>query len=96
MIYAGIGCDAMTVVHNATTNFTHTATNGIPIWYVNGTTVFNGYGYKQSIDTDNGLLTAILTVNGNRTCDTLSIHCEVSIGRQQFLTVYNTTLKFQG
>ena len=73
MIYAGIGCDAMTVVHNATTNFTHTAANGIPIWYVNGTTVINGYGYKQSIDTDNGLLTAILTVNGNRTCDTLSI-----------------------
>ena len=95
MIYAGIGCDAMTVVHNATTNFTHTAANAIPIWYVNGTMIINGYGYKQSIDTDNGLLTAILTVNGNRTCDTLSIHCEVSIGRQQFL-VYNTTLKFQG
>ena len=84
----------MTVVHNATTNFTYTAANGVPIWYVNGT--INGYGYKQSINTDNGLPTAILTVNGNHTCDTLSIHCEVSIGRQQFLTVYNTTLKFQG
>ena len=84
----------MTVVHNATTNFTYTAANGVPIWYVNGT--INGYGYKQSINADNGLRTAILTISCNRTCDTLSIHCEVLIGRQQFLTVYNTTLKFQG
>ena len=85
----------MIVVHNATTNFTYTAENGLPIWYVNGTPANNGYGYKLSFSSSE-LLTAILTVDGNRTCDTLSIHCEVSIGRQQDLTVYNTTLKFQG
>ena len=83
----------MIVVHNATTNFTYTAENGLPIWHVNGMAV-NGYGYKQSINFE--LQTAILMVDGNRTCDTLSIHCEVSIGWQEFLTVYNTTLIFQG
>ena len=84
----------MIVVHNATTNFTCTAANGLPILYVNETTAINGYGYKLSFHSE--LQTAILTVDGNRTCDTLSIHCEVSVGRQKFLTIYNTTLKFQG
>ena len=84
----------MIVVHNATTNFTYTAANGLPIWYVNGTPANNGYGYKLSFS-GSELQTAILTVDGNRTCDTLSVHCEV-IGQQQGLIVYNTTLKFQG
>ena len=52
--------------------------------------------YKQSINTDNGLPTAILTIDGNHICNTLSIRCGVSTEQQQISIVYNTTLKFQG
>ena len=95
-IFTGVGGNAVTVAHNTTTTLTCSASGSYtPRWFVNGTEVdTNGYRYK--ISTDSADKTATLTINGNRTCETLNIYCEVITTEQRFFTTHNTTLKFQG
>ena len=94
-IFAGVGGNAVIVAHNTTTNLTCSARGRIPRWFVNGTEVdTNGHRYK--ISTDSADKTATLTINGNLTCETANIYCEVITTEQRFAHMHNTTLRFQG
>ena len=90
--------DAVIVAHNTTINLTCTASGPrTPDWFVNEEEVATN-GDRYRVSTSNGRdKTATLTINGNRTCDTLNIYCEIYVSvEQQFLTLYSTTLMIQG
>ena len=88
----------MTVAHNTTINLTCTTSGRhTPDWFANGTVVVTS-GDKYKVETSNGRgITATLTINGNLTCETVNVSCEVYITTEQrFVHMHNTTLRFQG
>ena len=94
----GVCGNVVIVAHNTTINLTCTASGRhTPDWFVNETAVVtNGDRYRMR--TSNGDdKTATLTINGNRTCETVNVYCEVySTTEQRFVHMHNTTLRFQG
>ena len=91
----GVGGKAVIVAHNATVELICTTSGRrTPDWYVNGSTVLTtGESYRSTSSMDGaGNLIATLTINGNRVCGTMNIHCETS-GEQQ---LHRTTLTFRG
>ena len=82
-IRTGVCGDVVIVTHNTTTNLTCVTRSEVrpPNWFANGTWVpTNGDRYRVS--TSNGVdKTAVLTINGNLTRETVKVYCEV----------YNTT-----
>ena len=88
----------MIVTHNTTINLTCvTGGTSAPSWYVNGTQV-RTTGDRYRVSTSSGIYyTATLTINGNLTCETLNVYCEVyNTTEQRFVHMHNTTLRFQG
>ena len=95
----GVCGNVVTVTHNTTINLTcHTVSGRLtPFWFVNETVVdTTGDRYRMSTRNDVGK-TATLTINGNLTCETVNVHCEVyNTTERQFVHMHNTTLRFQG
>ena len=88
----------MIVTHNTTINLTCTASGRrTPDWFVNETVVLTR-GDRYRVSTSNGVgKTATLTINGNLTCETVNVYCEVyDTTEQRFVLLHNTTLRFQG
>ena len=96
-IRTGVCGDVVIVTHNTTTNLTCvTSEFRPPDWYANGTWVpSTGDRYRVSISND-VYYTATLTINGNLTCETVNVYCEVITTERQFVHMHNTTLRFQG
>ena len=85
----------MTIASGVTIQFICSAPNDRfpPTWLVNGTAVGTiGHDGCRSIISGRE---ATLTIDGNRTLDSLSVVCEVLKG-EQLLTMHNTTLTIQG
>ena len=84
----------MIVTHNTTIHLT-CATSGhrTPGWFVNGTEVLTT-GDRYKLTTSDGV--AVLMINGNLTCETMIVYCEVVTTERQFVHIHNTTLRFQG
>ena len=97
-IRTGVCGDVVIVTHNTTINLTCTTSGRhAPDWFLNETYVATrGDGYRVS--TSNGVdKTAELTINGNLTCETVNVYCEVyNTTERQFVHMHNTTLRFQG
>ena len=87
----------MIVTHNTTINLTCTTSgHRTPDWFANGTVVATN-GDRYSVRTSNGMdKTAALTINGNLTCETVNVYCEVITTERQFVRMHNTTLIFEG
>jgi len=94
---SGVESNVVIVTHNTTINLTCTTSGRrTPAWFVNGTQVPTN-GDKYSVRTSNGVYkTAALTINGNLTCETVNVYCEVLTTERQFVHMHNTTLRFQG
>ena len=89
----------MIVTHNTTINLTCRVFSGVRVadWYANGTVVpATGGGYRVS--TSNGVhYTAVLTINGNLTCETLNVYCEIyNTTERRHVHMHSTTLRFKG
>ena len=98
LIRTGVCGDVVIVTHNTTINLTCIASgHRTPGWLANGTEVATT-GDRYSVRTSNGVdKTATLTINGNLTCETVKVYCEVySTTEQRFVRMHNTTLIFQG
>ena len=94
----GVNGDVVTVAHNTTINLTCTTSGRhTPDWFANGMVVVLS-GDKYKVQTSNGRgITATLTINGNLTCETVNVYCEVyNTTEQRFVHMHNTTLRFQG
>ena len=88
----------MIVTHNTTIYLTCTTSgHRTPDWLANGTVVSTN-GDRYSVRTSNGVhYTATLMINGNLTCETVNVYCEVySTTEQRFVRMHNTTLIFEG
>ena len=99
-LFTGIRGDAVIVARNTTINLTCTASgHRKPDRFVNEIAVVTSLkenGYTE-FSTRNGVdQTATLTINGNLTCETLNVYCEVITTERQFVYMHNTTLRFQG
>ena len=98
-IHSGVESNVVIVTHNTTINLTCRVPSDVrvPGWYANATEVTTT-GDRYSVSTRNGVYkTAILTINGNLTCETVKVYCEVyNTTEQQFVRMHNTTLIFQG
>ena len=94
-IRAGVCGNVVTVTHNTTINLTCSGSR-TPDWFVNGTEI-DTTGHRYKLSTNSADKTATLTINGNRTCETVNVHCEVyNMAEGQFFPIHNTTLRFQG
>ena len=93
----GICGFVVTIAHNTTINLTCSASGRrTPDWFANGTVVPTmGDRYRVSTSS-NGDKTAALTINGNLTCETVNVYCEVITTERQFVHMHNTTLRFKG
>ena len=93
----GADSNVVIVTHNTTINLT-CVTGGTRVgsWFANGAQVpTDGDRYRVSIS--NGVYyTATLTINGNLTCETVNVYCEVITTERRFVHMHNTTLRFQG
>ena len=88
----------MIVTHNTTINLTCVTSDvRAPGWFANKEFV-SVTGDRYRATTSNGVYkTATLTINGNLTCETVNVYCEVySTTEQRFVHMHNTTLRFQG
>ena len=96
-VYTGVCGDVVIVTHNTTINLTCTTSGSRPPdWFLNGRAVdTSGDRYRMSTRNDVDI-TATLTINGNLTCETLNVYCEVITTERQFIHMHNTTLRFQG
>ena len=86
----------MIVTHNTTINLTCAAAidrGRTPDWFVNETEVLT-IGDRYKVTTSDGV--AVLMINGNLTCETMIVYCEVITTERQFVHMHNTTLRFQG
>ena len=96
-VYTGVCGDVVIVTHNTTISLTCT-TSGLrtPDWFLNGTEV-DTTGDRYRVSTRNGVSKTItLTINGNLTCETVNVYCELITTERQFVHIHNTTLRFQG
>ena len=93
----GNGRTVLTVAHNTTVNLVCIDRDGShnPTWLVNGTRVGTEGRCSRSSLNHGGMATATLTIDGNCTCDTLNIHCDI-IEERQLVSLHNTTLTIQG
>ena len=97
-IRTGICGDVVTVTHNATINLACIVSgHRTPYWYVNETVVAT-MGDRYRVSTSNGVdKTAVLTINGNLTRETVKVYCEVyNTTEQRHVHMHNTTLRFKG
>ena len=88
----------MIVTHNTTINLTCRATSDVRAlaWFANETWV-SSLGDRYRVSTSDGVdKTVTLTINGNLTCETVNVYCEVITTERQFVHMHNTTLMFQG
>ena len=88
----------MIVTHNTTINLTCRVPSDVraPGWFANGTEVTTT-GDRYRVSTSSGVdKTAVLTINGNLTCETVNVYCEVITTERQFVHMHNTTLRFEG
>ena len=98
IIITGVCSNVVIVTHNTTINLTCvTGGNRAPSWFANGTEVYTT-GDRYRVSTTSGIYyTATLTINGNLTCETLNVYCEVyNTTEQRFVHMHNTTLRFKG
>ena len=93
----GVCGNVVIVTHNTTISLTCTTSGPrTPHWFVNETVVDTS-GDRYRVSTRNGMSkTATLTINGNLTCETVNVYCEVITTERQFVHIHNTTLRFQG
>ena len=99
-IRAGICGDVVIVTHNTTINLTcrvPSDLNRAPDWYANRKEVTTT-GDRYRVSTSNGVdNTATLTINGNRTRETVNVSCEIyNTTERRHVRMHNTTLRFQG
>ena len=88
----------MIVTHNTTISLTcTTSSRRTPDWFVNETVVATR-GDRYRVSASNGVAqTATLTINGNLTCETVNVYCEVfNTTEGRFVRMHNTILRFQG
>ena len=100
-LHTGTGGDGITVAHNVTMNLTCTAPPNVrtpPLWFVNGTPVATeGHSYRSIIIIGPSEQTSILMIDGNRTCETLNIHCEfVTVEPLKHFTMHIIKLRIYG
>ena len=95
-IHTGVCGNVVIVAHNTTINLTCTTSGPrTPDWFVNGTEVDTS-GDRYRVSTRNVGRTTTLMINGNITCETANVYCEVITTERQFVYMHNTTLRFQG
>ena len=98
-IHTGVCSNVVIVTHNTTINLTCRIPSDlrVPGWYVNGTEVTTT-GDRYSVSTSNGAdNTAILKINGNLTCETVNVSCEIyNTTEHRFVRMHNITLRFKG
>ena len=100
VLFTGIGADDLILAPGMIAQFTCTGP-GLPTWHVNGGVAeTKGNCYRLTIRRAAGMnASAILTINGNQTCDTFSIYCGIIVIESQLLYPRNISqfsLIFQG
>ena len=83
--------DAVNIAHNTTTTLTYPGRLTYPVWYMNGSLVLPSPLYVFKYDPSTGGLLAILTIDGNETCDNVTVSC-----RLEGQTVYTVRLNIEG
>ena len=101
VLFTGIGADDLILALGMTVRFTCTGPGQLPTWHVNERVAeSNGNCYRLTIRRAAGMnSSAILTINGNQTCDTFNIHCGIVVSESQLLYARNVSqfsLIFQG
>ena len=98
-IRTGICGDVVIITHNTTINLTCRVPSDVrvPDWYANGIQVTTT-GDRYRVSTRNGAdNTATLTINGNLTCETVNVSCEIyNTTERRHVHMHHTTLRFKG
>ena len=77
----------MDIAHNTTITLVFHGRVPFPIWYMNGSPVWQYPLYDTRVDSSTGDFLGILTIDGNKTCGVLNVS-----GR----TVYTERLTIEG
>ena len=90
LVCAFLNASAINVAHNTTVKLECRGREPYPYWLINET-VARSPQYTVGVDDNTGDFIGKLVINGNETCGTLDLRCEL---RGQ--TTYSTTLTTQG
>ena len=81
----------MDIAHNTTITLEFRGRVPYPVWYMNGSLVWQQPLYRIGVDPSTGEFLAILTIDGNETCGVLNVSCRV-VGQ----IVYTERLTIEG
>ena len=82
---------AMDIAHNTTITLTFHGRVPFPVWYMNGSLVWQQPLYKTGVDSNTGDFLGILKIDGNETCGNMTVSCRV-----EGQLVYTENLTIEG
>ena len=81
----------MNIAHNTTITLEFCGRVPYPVWYMNGSLVWQHPLYRTRVDPSTGDFLGILTIDGNETCGNMTVIC-----RLEGQTVYTERLTIEG